>query len=216
MSKRLFFAVWMLSWCGAAVAATEQWTDASFSAKVVRTQPGTPPLVTTGRMYVGPDGIRTESTQFGQSVWMIFRPAKKLVWTLFPDQKTFFERKNYLLERPPLPDEPGSPCRNPAFYCEKVGDEWIDGRPVVHWRVVLRGALGDKQRGNQGGTSHADLWIDPRLKLAITEKYADGLTVEMQQIREGVQEPFLFQVPEGFHKAAAPGEVDATRGQPPH
>ncbi len=179
------------------------WANVSFSAEVIRSQTGKSKQISTGRMYVSPDGIRTETVQQKKTVWMIFKPAMKTVWTLFPEQKSYFERTNYALDRPPLPAEAESPCRLPTFSCNKIGQELVEGRLTNHWQIELRDKKGTKP--------HANLWVDFRLKLAIVEKYADGLTVRMKQIQEGPQPPSLFQIPQGFHKITLPTVDDAPK-----
>ncbi len=177
-------------------ALAGSWSNIAFSADVIRIQTGKTEQVTQGRMYVSPEGIRTETVQFHQPVWMIFKPAQKVVWTLFPDQKTYYETANYILKRPPLPSESGGPCQSKAFICRKVGPERVRERMTTHWKIGLRDEKGTKP--------HADLWVDARLKLAIIEKYADGLTVRMERIREGRQPPSLFRIPPGFHRMDQP------------
>ncbi|MBF0296224.1 MAG: hypothetical protein HQL96_13630 [Magnetococcales bacterium] len=149
-----------------------------------------------GRMYVSPEGIRTESERDGVRIALLHRPERKSVATLFPDQKSYMENVvSVALSRPPLPDEPESPCRSgKAFVCRQVAREMLNGRAVIHWEIVMKGP--DRE------FPHAHLWVDPRLRIAIRESYADGLTVELTNIQEGEQPASLFTIPEEYRKMA--------------
>ncbi|MBF0127505.1 MAG: hypothetical protein HQM02_09875 [Magnetococcales bacterium] len=165
----------------------------SFSAEVTRIQ-GNPKTTSTGKMYVSPEGIRTESVRDGVSIALLHKPEQKKVLTLFPAQKNYMENEvGVTLSRPPLPDEPDSPCRtNKAFKCRQVGQEKVNGRAVIHWEIVIQGQ--DRE------VPHAHLWIDPRLLIAIRELYPDGLSVELSNIQEGTQASQLFSVPGDYEK----------------
>ena len=176
------------------------WADKApgveFSAEIIRRDTSSQEPSSRGKIYVGRNGIRTEANQNRQPVWMIFRPDSKIVWTLFPEQRMYMERIGLSLERPPLPEEDNSPCRNKNFVCKKNGWQTIDNRPVVHWTIDL---LGPK-----GKTFYAQLWVDPKLNIAIRESYADGLIVEMHNIHEKPQADSLFELPQGYQKVVLP------------
>ncbi|MEO5362205.1 MAG: DUF4412 domain-containing protein [Magnetococcus sp. DMHC-8] len=169
-----------------------------FSAQVTRSDTAHSVSPSNGMMYVGREGIRTEITQNDQPVWMIFKPASKVVWTIFPKQQTYMERVGLALEWPPLPEDEHSPCRNKKFHCKKLGLKTVNDRSVMHWTISM---VGDK-----GESPYAQLWVDPRLNIAIRETYADGLTVEMHRIREGAQSAQLFELPAGFTKVTLPAK----------
>lgn len=196
MSRSLlwFLLLFFSFFSGGGEAASQQ--RAEFSAEVVRSDPAHPGTTTSGMMYVGRDGIRTETSQDDQMVWMIFRPASKSVWTIFPKQQVYMERANLPLEWPPLPEDENSPCRNKNFRCKKVGTQKIHDRLTAHWVIHTV--------NEKGETPYAQMWVDPRLNVAIREAYADGLTVEMRKIRESAQAPQLFELPAGYKKMALP------------
>ncbi|MBF0583817.1 MAG: hypothetical protein HQL80_06215 [Magnetococcales bacterium] len=186
---------------GLSRAAPQQLVE--FSAEVTRSDANHPETPTTGMMYVGRTGIRTETSQDKQAVWMIFKPASKLVWTVFPQQRTYMERTGLALEWPPLPEDENSPCRDKKFSCKKVGVETVSGRSTLHWSIQLVGEKGKE-------SSYAHLWVDPRLNVAIRESYADGLTVEMRRIQEGAQPASLFELPAGYQQVALPTSPAST------
>lgn len=180
---------------------TLSWADGGqqlveFSAKVTRSDAAHPDTPTTGMMYVGRAGIRTETNQDKQAVWMIFKPSSKLVWTVFPNQHTYMERTGLSLDWPPLPEDKNSPCRSKHFRCKKIGTETVNGRSALRWQINLV--------DEKGESAYAHLWIDPRLNIAIREKYADGLAVEMQHIQEAPQAAHLFELPADYKKVALP------------
>lgn len=179
----------------------KQQRPVGFSAKVVRSDSTHQEPSNSGMMYVGHSGIRTETNKDQQPVWMIFKPEQKIVWTLFPKQKMYMERVGLSLEWPPLPEDKNSPCKNEKFRCQKVGWKKINNRSVIHWKIDLMGV--------HGKSFYAQLWVDPRLNVAIRETYADGLTVEMHQIHEAPQAASLFELPEGYRKVTLPARTES-------
>jgi hypothetical protein len=167
-----------------------------FTAEVTRSEAGRPNSGSTGIMYVGKEGIRTESRQEEQPVWMIFKPNQKLVWTIFPKQQVYMERAGLAVEWPPLPEDENSPCRQKPFRCQKMGQKTVQERVTQHWSITVLGEKGERP--------YAQLWVDPRLNVAIRESYADGLSVEMHHIREVPQPTHLFELPAGFIKVDLP------------
>ncbi|MBF0190495.1 MAG: hypothetical protein HQL99_05015 [Magnetococcales bacterium] len=179
-------------------AEAAEVTPLAFSAEVIRTRPDKKSQnQTRGRLHVSPEAIRGESQRNGVTVIMIHHTARKTVWTLIPSQKSYTERTGVESARPPLPDEPNSPCRHDKnLICRQTGTETIDGRRTLRWEIGTRGS-------DHRETLQAHLWIDPRLGMAIRERYADGLSVELSNIQEGPQPPELFTVPENFQKTAS-------------
>ncbi|MBF0183579.1 MAG: hypothetical protein HQM06_04200 [Magnetococcales bacterium] len=174
-----------------------------FSAEVTRSVATRNGTSTSGAMYVGKEGIRTESRQDDQPIWMIFKPKQKLFWTLFPKQQVYMERSGLALDWPPLPEDEHSPCRSKNFRCQKLGQKVVQERHTWHWNIQV---LTDK-----GEMPYAQLWVDPRLNVAIRESYADGLTIEMHHIREAPQPAHLFEIPSNFSKIDLPATPTADK-----
>lgn len=192
----LFFMVSCCCLCVATLSWATQNQPVAFSAEIVRHDAVHQDSSSSGMVYVGRDGIRTETSKDRQPVWMIFKPNQKIVWTLFPKQRMYMERAGLSLEWPPLPEDKNSPCRSKNFVCQKTGAQKIGNRSVIHWKIEIITA--------KGKTFYAQLWVDPRLNIAIREVYADGLTVEMRNIREAPQEARLFELPAGYQRLALP------------
>ncbi|MBF0425242.1 MAG: hypothetical protein HQL66_05445, partial [Magnetococcales bacterium] len=169
-----------------------------FSAHVARTHPTDTTQVGSGMMYVGAQAIRTESNVRNQAVRVILRSDTNEIWVLFPDRKSYLKQQGPVSSRPPLPDEAASPCQTDKSYvCRRLGNARINNRDTQHWAITRTNA--------QGIQENTQLWIDPRLQVAIKELYHDGGMVELTDIREGVQNPDLFKVPSDFQPMALPG-----------
>lgn len=177
-------------------AIAESAAFREFSADVVRLAPKDLGGRSKGRMYVGRMGVRTESVREGMRVWMIFRPAEKKVWTIFPDRKLYTERLGQV-GRPPLPQDPESPCKKDrAFMCRSVGAEKLGNRNVQLWEIAIQTPQGPKP--------YARIWVDNALKVAIREHYVDGLQVTFEDIKEGPQPEGLFVLPADYTKLDQP------------
>ncbi|HIJ85647.1 MAG: hypothetical protein HW380_792 [Magnetococcales bacterium] len=169
-----------------------------FSADVVRKDAKGGQGVSRGKMYVGRHGVRTEGERMGQPVWMIFRPQEKRVWTLFPQEKGYTQTEGKDIGRPPMPDEPESPCRkDKQFICRDMGPQVMAGRETRVWDIAMNLPQGGVQ-------AYARMWVDVSLKIAIRELYADGLEVTLENVRQEVQSATLFEVPEGFRQISTP------------
>jgi hypothetical protein len=191
-----------------AVFAGERKAVVEFSADVVRTVPGKTKLVSKGRMVVSRYGIRTEGKKNSESVVFIFRPKKKLVWTLFPEQKSYEERLGLVINRPPLPMEANSPCQNDqAIVCQLLGKTVLNNRGVEHWLISRRAAKKIQPI--------VQLWIDTTLKVAIRETFLDGVTIELQNLQEKAQNIKSFLVPEGYTKKALPKKLPVKKNSKP-
>lgn len=171
---------------------------AEYSADVIKAVQNADAPVAQGRMYVSRYGIRTEGTKGSQRLVHIFRPSQEVVWTLYPDHQLFDERVGLVVERPPLPSDPHSPCQQPEgeTVCQSLGNETVQGRLTDHWLISKQMA----------GKWHpvVQLWVDPALHVALREKFPDGTTVELRNVVEGSQKEELFQVPVGYAKRPLP------------
>ncbi|MEO5334709.1 MAG: DUF4412 domain-containing protein [Magnetococcus sp. YQC-5] len=191
--------VWVLAFPLGAWSESPESRMVSFSADVKRLLTDRKTTV-MGKLFVSPEGIRSETVRNGMPVILIHKPTRKTIWTVFPNEKSYMERTGIAISRPPLPDEAESPCRtNKGFMCRQVGTETLLGRSVMHWEIVIKGPERD--------VPHAHLWVDTRLQIAIREHYADGLVVELTNIQEGPQPATLFAIPTEYQKVAPPAEA---------
>ncbi|MBF0614421.1 MAG: hypothetical protein G8237_05800 [Magnetococcales bacterium] len=177
----------------------------SFSAEVTRSRADKKGVSTRGKIHVSPEAIRGETTNKGITTILIHHTTRKTVWILNPSQKNYLERPTTDAGRPPLPDDPNSPCRrDKQILCRQIGPETVENRQTIHWEILTRTA--DHREHSQ-----THLWIDPRLRFALREHHADGLIVELTQIQEGVQPAELFQIPQDFQKIAPAPTPGPTR-----
>jgi hypothetical protein len=51
---------------------------------------------------------------------------------------------------------------------------------------------------SKNGSGYA--WIDPKLRFVLKWEDNKGGTVELRNIKEGPQDPSLFQIPSDYHK----------------
>ncbi|MBF0444176.1 MAG: hypothetical protein HQL68_01200 [Magnetococcales bacterium] len=189
----IFFLLIVAIFSPSALFAEERMPIVEFSADVIRTIPGKSNKVSRGRMFVSRYGIRTEGTKNSQPVVFIFRPKKKVVWTLLPAQKLYEERLGMVVERPPLPMEPNSPCKiDKGIVCQLLGNVMFNKREVEHWLI--------SRRTSKQLTPLVQLWIDKNLKVALREKFLDGMTIELQNLEEKAQKIKLFVVPKDYKK----------------
>jgi hypothetical protein len=190
------------------LSATAWENTLPFSAEVVRSNSRTNTAPARGHMYVGQEGVRTETLVQGEPVIMIFKPASGVVWMLFPNRQEYMEnRTGKPIQRPPLPDESNSPCQQRQDYqCRSLGVTNLYGRSTLRWQI---------DQTTTGKPIRAFLWIDPRLKVPIREEYPDGATVEMLNIQEGQQPAQLFQIPGQYKQVQPPAPPEQKSGAAP-
>ncbi|MBF0448420.1 MAG: hypothetical protein HQL67_09490 [Magnetococcales bacterium] len=195
-SLSLLFFLALMGFCSDLQAA-ELTAPPEFSADVVRTEIRPEKRITRGKMFVSRYGVRTEGNKNGQKIVVIFRPKKKIVWTLFPDLKRYEERVGLVVERPPLPRDPKSPCqkREAGLYCQLLGESEVNGRITEHWLI----SRPDKNKL----ITVMQLWIDRRLKVAVREQFPDGMVVDLFNIVEKIQSVKAFVVPSDYVKNSA-------------
>ncbi|MBF0310547.1 MAG: hypothetical protein HQL56_13560 [Magnetococcales bacterium] len=208
--KRWALALGGMIFCHSLTATGEGVIPLEFAAKVVRTHSKEPEKNSVGHMYVGSQAIRTEGTRGRQPVMLIYHKAKNEAWMVLPDEKTYMRFPETQVARPPLPDDPQSPCQTvKELRCRVQGTTSLRGRATTIWEISL-------QKNNQW-LLYGRLWTDSRLGVAIREEYSDGMTLELVDIQEGVQAPSLFEIPVGFKETVIPSppEKAASGGNSP-
>ncbi|MEO5377251.1 MAG: hypothetical protein H7832_05640 [Magnetococcus sp. DMHC-6] len=193
-NKHIIFILFFLFFHLNVFAASNDFSNLQFSAKLLRTwSENGKRHQSEGKMYVGAAGVRTEVERDGQKVGLLYRSDSQTLWMLFYAQGTYMEFKDHPMGRPPLPDEPESPCQiDKNIICKKVTQETVHGRNTWKWDIL--------RQEKEGVVAQATLWIDFALKIAIQEKYADGMSVELLDIQEGPQPTQLFHLPEGLKR----------------
>jgi hypothetical protein len=71
--------------------------------------------------------------------------------------------------------------------CRKIGPDVVNGRSAIKYAG-----------SSKNGSGYA--WIDPKLRFVLKWEDNKGGTVELRNIKEGPQDPSLFQIPSDYHK----------------
>ncbi len=164
-----------------------------------------------GKMYVDQQAMRMDMTgEGGHEVMIITTFATQTVDMVMPQQHMYMEHKadqNAMHRGPNTSDvhpyDPKNPCASdPGSTCKDLGNETVNGRTADHWQVTHK----------DGNVS--DVWIDNSLHFPI-KTVSGGTTWQLTNIKEGPQDPSLFQVPAGYHKMDITGMGAAMGGRPP-
>jgi len=181
--------------CGWAPAQAQQ-----FSADLV-TISGDGSAAPAGKLRVFGDKVRIETRELADGFFLI-DGAMPAAFFVRPAARIFMEaRQSSGLTQVFVPVDPEDPCRKwqamarvagvadqEDLYCERFGEEMIDGHPAIAYRAV-------SSRGR-------DIfgWIDPVRKFPLRIKSEDGATVMAQNVRDEPQPTQLFDIPAGFRK----------------
>lgn len=148
----------------------------------------------SSQLVVRGDVLRVGQPNAGDADLYDLGAGKK--WILRPKQKLAVERdvqRSQVMLAMLLPDASGSPCAdNPRLLCTREGEETVDGRPLVKWRLDLANEQARKD-------NPAIAWVDPSLGAMVrfaAEK--QKLTFELRDIKAGPVEDALLQVPSDF------------------
>jgi hypothetical protein len=145
-----------------------------FSADAYQTVPQSPPRVS--RMYVGDGRMRMEYDANGQQAVEISAPAEGLFVLLFPQQRSYVERK--AAAAPDLAgraaDTSRGPCGDlPNASCKALGSEPVNGRDAEKWEMVVT---------RDGRQLRALYWLDRERHLPLKVFAPDGTATELNMI----------------------------------
>jgi hypothetical protein len=160
----------------ASAAVYAELAGKQFSAEMV--QRGPSGQISSGKMYVGGDRMRTEMEHQGQQLVRITDDARGVEWVLFPNQQKYMERN--LAAAPtgaggPRPAEAAvDPCGGmPGLTCRKLGEETIAGRPAVKWEIVA---------SHQGQPMKSIQWIDKVRGVPLRQEMPGGQTTALELV----------------------------------
>jgi len=159
----------------AAASAGAAGGDKEFSAETA--QRGPKGEMTTGKMFVGDQRVRTEMSHQGQQIIRITDEKRGVEWVLFPDQKKYMERElgapggmRAGAKASPAQD----PCGGmPGMTCNKLGEEEIGGRAAVKWEIVA------SVQGNEVKTTQ---WIDKDRGVPLRSEMPNGQVSELKLV----------------------------------
>jgi hypothetical protein len=157
---------------------------AEYSAdRVIESEAGT----MQGKVYATKDKERTETTMQGMTSVMIIRRDKKLGYMLMPMQKMYRQ-----MDFGQAQQQSGSQPADDVDISE-VGSETIEGQATTKYKLVLKD-------GSAGGF----MWItrdgivmkmDTLMK---SGRKKTRMTITLQNLKIGPQDPALFEVPAGY------------------
>ena len=164
-----------------------------------------------GKLYVSQEAFRTDMQggPRGESTFIV-NIATKTNYVVLPQQHMYIEHKAAELAgrmgRNPMADlkpvDPSNPCSaQEDTACKKVGTEVVNGRSCDHWEMT----------DNNGTVSN--VWIDQKLHFPI-KRVSQGSTSELTNVKEGPQDPSLFQVPSGYTKMDINSMMQGMNGSP--
>lgn len=168
-----------------------------------------------GRTFIARDGERRREEHeegAGARVAYLYLPGGS--YLLLPAKKLYAELKTDAegVERGPDVPPDFSPEKllnesRPETAYERLGEESLDGRQVVKYRVTARSP----------GLAPVEtlVWVDERLGMPVRSETTSAgarVTTELRDVREAI-DAGLFDVPPDYRKVA-PGEIFAQAGSP--
>ena len=169
-------------------AANPQTFPKPFSADEVKT---TNKKTESAKVYVGQDAIRSEGVKDGQKYIAIMRYDRKVIWSVIPEQKMYFE----------MPMPAGAEVaagmkemmKDVQVKREALGSEEVNGFRCDKTRMTVTW---------QGVTSVTTEWNAKDLGGFAVKKVDEktGEITEYKNIRPGPQDPALFDLPAGYKK----------------
>lgn len=172
-------------------SAAAQFANGQFSADVELNAPGRAPV--GGRIYFGDRKLRFDVAGSNRIGGMIFDLQNNVSYVLMPQLTAYIEVKGTQSDQLRLSDIRPSNGVNPCVgysVCRKMGTEVIGNRTCDNWEY-----------GN--GTQLRVACLDRRIRVYIRSKSTDGRTMQLVNIREGIQPDRLFSVPESYHRLQA-------------
>ena len=124
----------------------------------------------------------------GVDVTLILRSDRNLAWQLVPMMGMYAEADVSRMD---------TPASVRILSAEPLGEETVAGQPATKYRAVFQTRNGGKHQGffwqNKAG-------VHVKQRFPVTDR--DGNTrlieTELRDLRVGVQDPALFEVPEGY------------------
>jgi hypothetical protein len=143
-------------------------------------------------MYDDP-GARAPSgivlTDFAKHTALVVVPAQHMSMEMDASKVSFANPMVWQLFRPDsVEDACGSWLKIAAEHrmqmtCRKIGAEMINGRSTTKYQI--------------GGSRSGFLWVDQQLRILLKME-AEGTHFELQNVKEGLQSPNLFEIPAGY------------------
>jgi hypothetical protein len=199
--------VWVLallfsSWACAAQAQ-------SFSAEIVTRRDDS--SVRVGKISSLEGRVRIETIEFPDGFFLIdTAKAKPSAYFVRPAVRVYMDAKqSSRLTQWFVPVDPDAPCLQwqamtrlsgkegeGEWYCERTGEETIDGRSAVVFRVST--AAGQSYSG----------WIDRDRKFPLRIKTEDDVLLTLEEIKDDPPPASSFELPSGYGKFSPEGLIE--------
>lgn len=156
---------------GLCVGASYASAGAQFAAETVQTT--AQGQVTTGKIFVGDNRVRTEGAQSGQQFVQVSDNASGVSYMIMPDQRSYMEMR--IPGGAPLSQgKVVDPCANlQGVTCRKVGSEAIGGRPATRWEMSSSAG---------GQTRTMTQWLDDERGTPLRVQASDGSVTESKLV----------------------------------
>jgi len=193
MIRRRLSAAAFLMLVVAALAVAQ--TSPEFSADMQMKTKGEEAF--NGKIYFAGGKIRTDMNTEGQEMRHITDVNAQRAYTIMVGQNMYMEhdlkQPNPMAARGPRTPELrkldlNNPCAGTEYSCKRVGAESVNGRSTVKWDFSLK------------GKHEMFMWVDQKIPMAIRTLLADGSQIDLLNLKEGRQDPTLFQIPSGYQK----------------
>jgi hypothetical protein len=158
----------------------------------------------SGKLYVTKDKIRMSAggPHAGSKMIIIVRQDLGVYRMLNPQKKVYFERP--INEK----DVAGISKSMKPDKEEDLGTEEVSGYKCQKKRVTnTTEIMGFKQ------TNQSTIWVSDRFDMPLRTRGSDGSVSEIREIKEGTPDSEVFEVPEGYRKAANMMEMFEPHGQ---
>lgn len=161
------------------------WYPGEFSATIALSHPTAPQSTVRGTFHVGQDRFRAEGDYQGQRTVLIVQARDRKVWTLFPQNKTYYAGPGRT-PTPPKPDIerlPGDrdgPCQQQreGVTCRQVGTETRHGIATEKWVITYSGGSPAASNAPAAPEREVTLWVDPTRRIVIRQQFQDGPSME--------------------------------------
>jgi hypothetical protein len=167
----------------------------------------------SGKLFVSDNRIRIENTIPNQPEEMvvIIRQDKKLMWTLYPGKKKYIE-SNMSDEdmRAPMSGA-GHGGMNMTSKEENLGTETVNGFECKKKRIESSfEMMGQKMK------TRSTVWQSDQIDFPMRTEDEHGSIQELRNIQSGTQRAELFEIPDGFTRAASMMEMmqEGKQGRP--
>lgn len=192
--NKLFLTLFILTaFFSSALAGRLPEPVAVYSATTVTQFEG---RVITGKVYHAPYKERREQDFVGKRQIIITRMDLRVVWILFPDQKTYTEE--------PVGEafaRSGDPSDLDYKYTE-IGPDLVNGITTIKSRIVATDKDGMVHEGYMWVTGEGILL---KMESIVKGRAGTYFKTELHNLRIANQPKSLFEVPAGYTKMGGPG-----------